>query len=864
MKALERSWYLLRKAPQCIQHWMHISLVCFCEMVYPPRTVRMRLVTVFLALVAGPVMAQNCQPGEVRVFVVDSQNGPVLNANVRIASPDGKPFAERLTNTPGGADFQGVPCGSWLVTASKDGFEPASKTFQRPSVQSVTLILNPKMQVSSVDVTDSTPPVEQTASEKSELHPSEVKDLPGNPPTVADTLPLVPGVVRSPDGELKIDGKGEHHSALVVNQTDVTDPATGKFGQTVPIDAIENVNVLNTPFLAQYGRFTAGVVAVETRRGGDKWHAEVNDPFPDFRIRSWHLRGIRNETPRFFFGGPLIRQRVYVHSALQYIYDRPPSRTLPWPYNESTQQLINSFTQVDVIFSPTQLVTATLHVSPQHTNFINPEYFNPQPVTPSYAQHNYIGSAADHFGVFRGLIDSSISVQRFDATVGAQGLADMILTPTGNRGNYFGTQNRSARRLEWLESWSPAPIRVAGTHLLKIGSALTTSGDDGQFTYRPVEILSNDGTLLRRIDFSPRSPFSRTDREVNAYAQDHWAVSPVFAFDYGARIENQRLAESLRIAPRAGIAITPFPNERTVFRTGFGQFYDHIPLDVYTFGRYPDRIITDYAPSGAIVSGPTEYVNVIGTVNGPRSFLVHGEQVAGDFAPRGRTWNAQVEHSFSRLFRIRGVYTDTRSVGLIVFEPQFQGMTNQVVLNGNGASRYRQAEVTGRFTWTDGQQMVFSYTRSRAQGDLNGFDTFLGNFPTPLLHSNVYSNLPGDLPNRFLTWGRVKIPFRGFVLLPIVEYRNGFPYARLNALQTYAGVPNSDSTRFPNFFSADARLMKNFKVNPKYTVRLSVTGFNLTNHFNALAVHSNIADPLSGIFFGNYRRRYRGDFEVIF
>ena len=57
---------------------------------------------------------------------------------------------------------------------------------------------------------------------------------------------------------------------------------------------------------------------------------------------------------------------------------------------------------------------------------------------------------------------------------------------------------------------------------------------------------------------------------------------------------------------------------------------------------------------------------------------------------------------------------------------------------------------------------------------------------------------------------------------------------------------------------------QDFKVNPKYTVRLSLSGFNLTDHFNALAVHANVADPQSGIFFGNYHRRYRFDFEVVF
>ena len=77
-------------------------------------------------------------------------------------------------------------------------------------------------------------------------------------------------------------------------------------------------------------------------------------------------------------------------------------------------------------------------------------------------------------------------------------------------------------------------------------------------------------------------------------------------------------------------------------------------------------------------------------------------------------------------------------------------------------------------------------------------------------------------------------------------------------------LPYNDSTRFPKFFAADARVSRDFKVNPKYSVRLSLTVTNFTNHFNALQIHNNIADPQSGIFFGNYDRRYRGDFDIIF
>jgi hypothetical protein len=261
-------------------------------------------------------------------------------------------------------------------------------------------------------------------------------------------------------------------------------------------------------------------------------------------------------------------------------------------------------------------------------------------------------------------------------------------------------------------------------------------------------------------------------------------------------------------------------------------------------------------------------VNVIGSVTGPKTFLVHGERVAGAFSPRGSTWNAQIEHSFSKMLRIRGVYTDNRSVGLIVLEPDVLGtpseLVNEIVLNGDGASRYRQAELTAKVSWEGGQQLNLSYTRSHAEGSLNGFDTFLGNYPTSIIRPDVYSNLAGDLPNRFLLWGHMDAHFWKLQVAPIVEVRNGFPYARYDVLQNYVGTPNSDATRFPRFFSADARVMRDFKVSPKYAVRLSLTGFNLTNHFNALAVHANTVDPQNGVFFGNYHRRYRFDFEVIF
>jgi hypothetical protein len=393
---------------------------------------------------------------------------------------------------------------------------------------------------------------------------------------------------------------------------------------------------------------------------------------------------------------------------------------------------------------------------------------------------------------------------------------------------------------------------------------VTGSSDEGRFSYRPVNIYDSANLLLKRIAFFNLPPFRRTDFEVTAFAQDHWAPIPKLAFDYGARVEHQRLAQNLRVAPRAGLAWSPFVRQTTVFRAGYGLFYDHLPLDIYTFSHYPIRFVTDYAPDGTPLGPPMVYLNTIGSATGPHSFFIHGQQVAGAFSPRGATMNLQVEHSFSRLLRVRGVYTDNQSVGLVVFEPDVLGETNEIVLNGNGKSRYQQLELTARVALAKDQQLVFSYNRSHARGNLNTYDSFLGNLPTALVRGDVYSNLAADIPNRFLLWGQVNAPAWGIQALPIVEFRSGFPYAALDEAQGYVGVPNSNSTRFPSFFSADARLVKQVRVSAKYALRFSVTGFNLTNHFNALAVHANDADPQYGVFFGNYHRRYRLDFDVVF
>src|SRR5882672_1843230 len=523
----------------------------------------------FLFTIVAPAQ-QASQSSLIRIIAQDEANNPVSGVAVQIKR-NNEIVSAIATDEKGEAATNLVP-GKYEIVVSKEGFETRAQqdvTLTAAAAVEVKFTLVPKIALSDkVDISASasaaaTP--EQTASVATELQASQIKNLPSKPTTVSDALPLVPGVIRSPQGEIKISGSGENRSAFIVNSADVTDPATGQFGTTVPVDSVQTINVFKTPFLAQYGRFTAGVVSVETKRGGDKWNFELNDPLPEFRILGGHLRGLRDATPRIVFNGPLLKNRLYISQGTEYALHQSPVQTLAYPDKETKTESVNSFTQLDYIVSGTQTLTGTFHLAPRKDSFVGLDFFNRRPVTPNWKGKDYTGTLIDRLTLGQNLLESLISVKNYTVNVFGQGVADMNLTPTGNTGNYFSWQNREARRAEWMETLSFKPIQSSGMfggeHNFKVGSIIARTSNRGEFIARPVNILDNQGTLLRRIDFLGGQPFDRTDLETDFFGQDHWVVSPRLAIDYGLRFERQGITETFRLAPRPGLASVRKPED---------------------------------------------------------------------------------------------------------------------------------------------------------------------------------------------------------------------------------------------------------------------------------------------------------------
>ena len=703
-------------------------------------------------------------------------------------------------------------------------------------------------------------PLEE-ANVPSVLERQQVKNLPDRPRTVTDALPLAPGIVRLPSGQLRLAGGGEHRSAMLVNSATATDPATGQFGATVPIDSVRTMSILSSPFLAEYGGFTGDVIAVETRKGGDKWSFELNDPLPEFRWRSWHMVGLRSSTPRVNFGGPLIRNRLFLLESVQYEMRETPVITLPFPRNEYRHEGVNSLTALDYTINGSNVVTGTAHIAKQHVRFDNLDFFNPQQTSPNTSDSTYAAEIAEH-ATFRGmLLDSQISATSYRTGVWPQGDKPMILAPRTNGGNYFSRQTRTASRVEWRESLSFVR-QFWGTHNFKIGSRVGDTNEHAQINANPVRIEDAAGRLLESIDFIPGRPIARSDFESAFYAQDQWVTTSRFAVNYGVRVGQQEVTDVRQIAPRAGIVVTPGASSKTILRAGAGVFYDRVPLNVYGFAFYPNEVITSYRPDGSVLSGPDRFFNLTEAVAPQRSPLTYRRRdQPGNFAPYSINFNAQIEQIINSRLRVRANFLQSKSEELIVVSPRVTTDEKAFVLRGDGNSRLRQFELTAAGSWGKESLINLSYVRSQSIGNLNEFSNYLANFPPAVILPDAHTSLPGDAPHRLLGWGAMAFPAK-IRLMPKLEYRSGFPWSSLSPAQQYVGEPNK--ARFPPFLSLDARVTKDFRVNDKYSVRFGVSGSNLTNHFNPISVHSNTGDPAYGVFFGEYRRRYTADFDVLF
>src|SRR5262250_3282286 len=220
---------------------------------------------------------------EVTVVVRDSEGERsfIAAARVRLTGPT---VEEGTTDGQGRYTFKAVAPGKHEVEATFPGFAATRcLVLTAGETEKIELELKPTEVQDSVTVTANDQEKPQPAS-SSTIHEESLRDAPNVDERFESTLPLVPGVVRGPDGRINMKGTRSTQGGALVNSANVTDPASGGPAISLPIDVVSSVQVIDNPFDPQYGRFTGALSTVETKTGNyEKRHFSIQNVVPRWR-----------------------------------------------------------------------------------------------------------------------------------------------------------------------------------------------------------------------------------------------------------------------------------------------------------------------------------------------------------------------------------------------------------------------------------------------------------------------------------------------------------------------------------------------------------------------------------------------------
>jgi hypothetical protein len=807
------------------------------------------LVAACLIVVASAIAQTGATSGRVEgtVLVRDAQGASyVPGAKITLK---GTISIDQEADQQGRFSFPEVVPGAYTLIAQFPGLEATENiAVEAGRAVNTELALKPSEVKTSVTVTATEAEIKQEVTTQT-ISATTVRDTPNQNERTESLLPMVPGVVRGPDGRINMKGARNTQSGALVNSANVTDPATGSPGLDVPIDVVASVQVVSNPFDPQYGKFTGAVSTVETKTGNyEKLHFSIQNIMPRARVRNGSVVGVGGATPRMTVTGPLIKDRLAFTQSMEYRFVRTPVNSLPPNERDTTLESVNSYTQFDANLSAKQTATFSLSVYPQKLKDLGLSTFLPQPSAPDYHQRGYqIYTQHRYMTGPDSLLTSQFSYKVFDTDLTAHSNDPYRLLVETTEGGFFNTQTRRSSRLDLQETYQFAPRHLWGEHRWKMGMDYAHSHYDGWQAFRPVEIDGQSGTAIENITFAAPGRANVDQNEAATFAMDQWTPSLRFSVNAGARMEHDTVTGETHVSPRGAFRLALTGDQRTILKGGAGIFYDRVPLMIASFTSLPGRTVSIRDEQGQATSS-----------------ISYANRLARNLEnPRSTAWNIALSRQISQRLIMQVSFERRNTTHDFVVSPVAASDSGVLYLSNRGTQSYREFQISGRYLL---HQHVInaSYTRSKAYGDLNDFFQFFGNTSKPVIQVDGQGRLNYDAPNRFLAWGEFKAPWK-VTVMPVLDMHTGFPYSVQNEYRDYIGSRNS--RRFGRFESVDLSVLRPLSIpigGKHIKARAGFSVFNLFNHANYREVQTIQESPRFGQFFNNSWREYRGKFVVEF
>ena len=772
---------------------------------------------------------------------------PLGGAQVVVRNAVNDQVAAVLSEGDGHFRVVALPDGRYRVVATLAGFEPteAVAAVKADTIADVRLDLPIAAISQTVEVVGSAMPIanEPTLAGSDSIGGAELEQIAGGGFQAA--LRLLASIIEVPGG-VSIKGGRPSQASVQIGAGTLVDPSTGLTSVSLPDDAIDSVSVLPNPYAVEYGRFSSGLVVIQTRRAGDKWKTRLNNLDPGFRTTRgtvFNIRGIGVFAPRLETGGPLVKDRLFLEQTAQFRY---ATTDVPSRSEDELKKTIwfSSFTRVDANLSPRHSAVATGGIFPSVATWATLGTFTPPDATADIHSHvNHGGVSERALWSDTRFSETTVQVHDYANQVQPQGVLPMELLPETTRGNFYNSQTRSTATYQFVESVS-GTTNLGGLHLFKAGLDLLRSNYDGSSASRPVLIERSDGTLARRLDFSGATRQLVSSSDIALFAQDRYQPNGRWYLEFGGRIDRDGIVDRWNLTPRVGTAVLLDSSGSSTLHGGFGLFYERTPSTVGAFTQFESATDTRYAADGATPLAP------------PLPFV---HMVADDLeTPRSRTWDVGFDHRINQQWSLRASVIDRTGDHELIVEPVRSGGTGALLLSSTGRSKYREAELSVHFTHGPAFDANASYVHAMARGDLNALNNYYDVVMSPVIGVNAYAPLPADVRHRFMARARV-LPTPTWLLVGIVDWRSGTPWSAVNEYLDFVG-PRNEQFRFPTYVRTELGVEHRFKI---FALRpwIGLRAYNAFNAFLPVDVQNNLSSPLFGTFYNSEYRQLRLQFR---
>ena len=297
-------------------------------------------VLVCLAL-AVPASAQE-QRGSIEGVVRDSSGAVMPGATIEARSPALVGVASAVTDTEGIYRFPALPPGTYEITGTLSGFAPAKVdkiALELGQVLRVNLTLAVAAVAESVTVSGESPLIDVKQNAASLSITQEVIDRIPKGRNFTSVITYAPGTSdESRGGGVMVDGASGAENRYVVDGMDTTTIRTGVSGRgtgtgtgEVRTDFVQEVQVKQSGYNAEYRAATGGVVSAITKSGSNAYHGSagiyfrsedlMGDTRPTLRLNPIDQRiaeyvttppaDFQNYEPVLSLGGPIMRDRMW-------------------------------------------------------------------------------------------------------------------------------------------------------------------------------------------------------------------------------------------------------------------------------------------------------------------------------------------------------------------------------------------------------------------------------------------------------------------------------------------------------------------------------------------------------------------------